>query len=577
MVSIMKFIKNLSVRVKIMLPIIALGVLIIILGIASLLNNDSMMDKSTEIAQNHAYSVSLTGDMSYDFASMHRLAFEHCLTQDADRMKALKEEYEAYKSDMDESCQILEEIMGTKTDDYTAFQTDYQEYITAFEEAFNSDDKEKALEIATTTLTDKSAVVSEEIKALLRASKDKIGTAVDAQILEHSNSQKIIFIILVITLIIEILAILVCWLVITKPMLAVNKKLGKIVSGIQSGNGDLTERVPVRCNDEIGKIATGINTFIETLQGIMVQITDGSGKLEHTVNLVDQKVATANDNSNDISSVLEELSATMEEISSTLAGINENAENVDQNVEELSTVSSNLYNYANSMLERAESLEGTAVENKQNTSSIVNEIIAKLQKAIAESKSVDRVNDLTNEILSISGQTNLLALNASIEAARAGEAGRGFAVVADEISQLADSSRVAANNIQTINNMVVIAVNELIESSNAIVEYINENILPDYDGFVNSGKQYNKDAVHVNEIVSQFNEMTGSLKQLISGITGAINGITIAVDESTNGVTSAAINTNNLVKEMGEISEAMEDNKSIAGSLNVQSERFVNL
>ena len=309
----------------------------------------------------------------------------------------------------------------------------------------------------------------------------------------------------------------------------------------------------------------------------MKQINSSSSKLGSVVNLVSDKVTTANDNSNDISSVMEELSSSMQEISSTLTGIQESITVVDENVTELSDTSQGMYDYAVGMQKRAENLEHNAVENKQNTSNIVNGIIDKLRKAIEDSKSVDRVNDLTDEILSISQQTNLLSLNASIEAARAGEAGRGFAVVADEISQLANSSREAANNIQTINNMVVQAVNELIESADSIVDYINNNILPDYEGFVGAGKQYNEDSVHVNKIVNRFNDMSVNLKELMDSITNSINGISLAVDESTQGASNVAMNTSDLVKDIDEIADAMDDNRQVAGSLTDEAERFINL
>ena len=131
--------------------------------------------------------------------------------------------------------------------------------------------------------------------------------------------------------------------------------------------------------------------------------------------------------------------------------------------------------------------------NKKNTGEIVTDIIGKLQTTIQESKKVEKVSELTNDILNIADQTNLLALNASIEAARAGEAGRGFAVVASEIGKLSESSRDAAVNIQSINSTVIGTVQELIKNANALVTYMEQNILPDYDNFVCAGAQYNVD------------------------------------------------------------------------------------
>ena len=92
-----------------------------------------------------------------------------------------------------------------------------------------------------------------------------------------------------------------------------------------------------------------------------------------------------------------------------------------------------------------------------------------MKKSIENSKSVDEINELTSEILAISAQTNLLALNASIEAARAGEAGRGFSVVADEIRNLADQTKLSVSNIQAVSNVVTNSVNELVSTSNDII------------------------------------------------------------------------------------------------------------
>lgn len=203
-------------------------------------------------------------------------------------------------------------------------------------------------------------------------------------------------------------------------------------------------------------------------------------------------------------------------------------------------------------------------------------IIAKLQQTIEDSKQVEKVSELTNDILSIAGQTNLLALNASIEAARAGEAGKGFAVVASEIGQLSESSRQAAVNIQNINNTVIETVQELIKNAAELAEYIQSNILPDYDNFVKAGEQYNNDAVHINDIVGNFNKMSFELKQSTEHIMDYISNITSVVKEGCDGINLAASNTLELSNDINTISKQVAQNKKVADMLNAQAEHFNN-
>lgn len=425
--------------------------------------------------------------------------------------------------------------------------------------------------VATNMMAEKSVKIAEhltevtsEVESLLEEQEELIAG------MKSSNMVK-----MVIAILATILVFLVAILGVIRPLLSMNHKLKGMIEDIEEGRGDLTQRVHVRGKDEIGQLAMGINAFIETLQGIMNQVTVSSDKLHGVVDSVAKRVSTVNAGSMDISANMEELSATMEEISASVATIRENTQSADEKVDILTEATRDLVNYANEMQHRAEELEQKAVENKQNTDGVVSENIAKLRKAMEESKKVERINELTNEILQISGQTNLLALNASIEAARAGEAGKGFAVVADEIRVLADSSKQTADNIQEINKFVVAAVQELTECSNVIVSYINETILSDYDAFVESGKQYNKDAVHVNEIVTEFNQMAEVLMRSVDEINETVNGIAIAIDESAQSVTDVTEHANVLVEDINTVADEMDDNKAVADALHAETERFL--
>ena len=577
----MKFIRNMSVRLKIMIPIGVLAVLLLGSCVINVVDMGKMMNASTKISGQYVNDISILRGVMTNFESMQKIVFAHCVTENKDKMQSLEEEAEALKKEINTTSAQLGIHMENKEEltRYNSFKRKFNDYIANYEKAIKYSTNgynKQAVEIADTDLAEAGRSIEEEISAIVEDKQKEMNNAVKAQKKLFSYAI-ILTIVLAAVAVFLVVSVVICWLEISRPLVSINKKLGEVVEGIKAGRGDLTIRIPSRGTDEIGQMARGINVFIETLQKIMVQITDNSDRLDETVGEVIQRVETANDSSNDISSVMEELSASMEAISSTLTEINSNAENVGSNVSEIAGESQGLLEYATNMQSRASVLQNTAVENKQNTSGVVNSIISNLKKAMEDSKSVDRVNDLTDEILSISSQTNLLALNASIEAARAGEAGRGFAVVADEIRQLADSSRETANNIQSINNMVVIAVKELIDSSDSIVKYINETILPDYDGFVDAGKQYNEDAVYVNKVVSQFSEMSVQLEMLIKSITESISGIATSVDESADGISAAASNTNALVREITQVTDAMNNNKNIANSLNQQAEQFAHL
>lgn len=379
------------------------------------------------------------------------------------------------------------------------------------------------------------------------------------------------------TVLIFIIVVLISVRLIVAPVKKSSKELGDMVDEVNNAAADLTKRISVNQKDEIGSLVEGVNTFIEALQNVIAKIRDSSVHLNSTFAAVTDSVTSVNGNATDISAVMEELSATMEEVSATLANVNERVEKAGTGMDRISEQSEHILTYATEMQDRATQLEDTAVSNKDTTSAMIQEILGTLQQAIENSRSVEEVNALTDEILNISSQTNLLALNASIEAARAGEAGKGFAVVADEIRVLADSSRETAGNIQQINAKVVAAVGDLAKNSENIVTYINENILKDYDGFVESGHKYRAYADYINEVMTSFTESVDHLRQTMDEVVENVNDVSTAVEQGAEGVTNAAENTSQLVGEMDTIMKEIDESNNIISELSTQTNRFINV
>lgn len=578
----MRIFKNISVKWKGLFSVVLLAALLVILGFSGMNNLDRINAASVEISDNYAQSIALLGSISADFESLNQVIYAHALSEDSSKMNSLTSKAESLMERIADTCMQFEQNLdeGEETKSYNNFMSLYNQYITYFNQVLehsNSNNDDQATAMVNREITNISSQLEVSIAHMTQANNSGMEQAKEEQARIYNASKSTTIAIMIVAVIGVVLAVIATTAEIAKPIERMKNELNEIVDGIKNNAGDLTKRVTTVGRDEIGQLGRGVNVFIDTLQDTMKQIKDSTDSLNNIVGNVISKVGTANDDSNNISAVMEELSASMEEVASTITNIETNTTDVDSDIVELDSSSQELLDYAVDMHKRAEELEHKAVANKQSTSDVVNEIIGKLQSAIEGSRSVERVNELTDEILNISSQTNLLALNASIEAARAGDAGRGFAVVASEISKLAESSRTAANNIQTINNMVVEAVKELTGSADQIVSYINDNILPDYDGFVNSGKQYNEDAVHVNVTVNSFNEMSSKIRKLMTEITDSIRGISTAIDESANGVSSAALNTGDVVKDIVAIASEMDNNKDIADMLGTQARRFTNL
>lgn len=572
--------KRTSLKALILVPVFILGILSVLSNVMAVNNIRKVNRNASRIADDCMNSISELSAIENETQSIHKLSLSHIIATDLNTMISIVEEMQTEQETLEQELEDYRKYV--EPEDESSYETVVSNYETMKYElgnlmAYSALGKNtEAYALANGAVSESSMAIQNEINVM----KEHANTAASDAREKLSDvylgalvSNGIIIAISVTLLMVALYCVI---RFVIKPILATNKDIRDIISGIDKGEGDLTRRVAVLSNDEIADLGNGINLFMDKLQQILKMIIENTNHMENVVREVGESVATSNDSATDLSAMTEELSATMQDVGHSVSVINNNTENVRGDVEMIAHKSGEINEFSKEMKANADKMESDARNNMDKTNETIGIILEGLGKAIEDSHSVGQVTSLTDEILNISSQTNLLALNASIEAARAGEAGKGFAVVADEIRGLADSSRETANRIQQINSVVVAAVNNLSDNANELVGYIQNAILPEFEAFVESGVKYRDNASYIENAMQEFTAKTDMLKKNIDEIALSISAITTAVDEGAEGINGAAKSTQNLVEDIVNISDKMNENKVIAQTLQKSTHVFAN-
>ncbi|GAB3257908.1 methyl-accepting chemotaxis protein [Chitinimonas naiadis] len=279
------------------------------------------------------------------------------------------------------------------------------------------------------------------------------------------------------------------------------QQLRDMMQALTTGSGDLTVKLEVRSQDEIGQIATYFNTFMGQLREMFLKVREETVKLTGGVKQISNMAEQLSQDARSQSDMASATAATIEQITVSVDHIASNTQDADQNAQEtghLSDVSANAVTDVAHQIERAASSVGE-----------LSGVMAALdQRAI-------QISTIVNVIKEIADQTNLLALNAAIEAARAGEQGRGFAVVADEVRKLAERTGSATVEIEQMIGGMRTQSSQAMTSMDATHDVVQNSV-----GMAQAAaEQIRGIRLRMGEVVSRVREIAGSAREQSSATT----------------------------------------------------------
>lgn len=355
----------------------------------------------------------------------------------------------------------------------------------------------------------------------------------------------------------------------------ISKNLRKIVKFADAiGNKDLTKNIDISSKDELGNLSYALNKSGENIRNIIFELNEDSNLMSSAceeiavktreisckMEVVDDSINQISSGAQDLSSTIEEIGTSIEEISSTTLELVSKANAADKSSLEIK--------------ERAENIKNKGQVSMENAISMYEEKQEKIIKAIEEGKVVKEIKLMADSIANIASQTNLLALNAAIEAARAGDQGRGFAVVADEVKKLAEQSSQTVNIIQSMVAQVENAFENLSDNAQDTLSFIDNKVKPDYLLLLDTGKQYEMDAILINTISDEINTASKLISQTIEQVGSAIQSISATTEEFASSIESINGSSNETAVSIQDVVNSTENQTSLAERLNIMVQGF---
>ncbi len=381
-------------------------------------------------------------------------------------------------------------------------------------------------------------------------------TAPVAELLSPLNALMLIFLFVAVVFIsIAVLLVYFATRSVIKPLEISQKYLERMATGDLSA--DLPESV-LKSQDEVGSMARAMNVMQRSIREMVKGVVAEFENIRNSVQIVTDEMRDLINQTDETSATVQQLTAGMEEAAASAEEMSASSNEIELAVSSMSQKAYESTNTIGAINNKAIELKNNAISSEQTAYQIYAEAKKNLENVVTQSKAVEEINVLSDAIMQIVSQTNLLALNAAIEAARAGKAGKGFAVVAEEVRSLADTSKKTVAEIQKVTKTVISSVENLSDSVTNVMQFIENNVIKNYQELVRTGELYSNDASVINNMITDLSATTEELTAGMENIITAINEVALTVNEGAAGSQNIAEKTSVIVEKVAEVQRQMQ-------------------